>query len=180
MKRALIALTVVAAVAFPAAAAASVAPGTYTSTVNFANAPSGAHLSNSSTAPSCTVGTDLSVTCTAYAIGGVGHTNATLIFTATYTVTYTCTNGGRQLVVAQGKTVAAPGTPTRLTPDKNGQLSVPATSVDAPATAGDTGSGSPCPNRNWTWTVSSVTLDSYSYTLTFDGFNAPVVSNIQG
>jgi hypothetical protein len=159
MKRALIALTVVAAVAFPAAAAASVAPGTYTSTVNFANAPSGAHLSNSSTAPSCTVGTDLSVT---------------------YTVTYTCTNGGRQLVVAQGKTVAAPGTPTRLTPDKNGQLSVPATSVDAPATAGDTGSGSPCPNRNWTWTVSSVTLDSYSYTLTFDGFNAPVVSNIQG
>jgi hypothetical protein len=176
-----------AALAVPAALA-SVAPGTYGSTLDFSQVKSGAHFDNASgsTAPVCVVGADLSITCgdgasgtLSYQIDGVGHTNATLVFTADYAASVTCTNGGTQLVEAQAQSAAAAGTPLKIPSSKNGSITVPSSSISAPIHVGDTGSGKPCPNRNWTFEVTSVTLVDYNYTLTFDGFSGPFISNSQ-
>jgi hypothetical protein len=153
-----------------------------TTTVSPSNAPSGTHFADGSTVPTCTVAADQSVTCgdgpasdQPYVLGGVGHTDASLNLTGKYTESISCTNNGKMTVVAQQQTGQANGGALPLKPDKNGQLTVPATTMNAPATVGDTGSGSPCPNHNWTWTVQSVTLNSYDYTLTFDGFPGPYI-----
>jgi hypothetical protein len=53
--------------------------------------------------------------------------------------------------------------------NKNGSMTVPLDSVSPDTTL--TGKGGPCPNHNWTFRVESVTLDSFDYTLTFDGFD---------
>jgi hypothetical protein len=61
--------------ALSAAAALAVAPGAYTPTAdsfNSANAPGSSHLASGS--PSCTVNADLSIDCSSYVLGGVGHT----------------------------------------------------------------------------------------------------------
>src|SRR5438876_11282983 len=74
---------------------AAVAPGTYTPTAgsfNSANAPGSSHLTSGS--PSCTVNADLSVNCSAYVLGGVGHTNADVALTANYTAIVDCFNPG--------------------------------------------------------------------------------------
>lgn len=173
-----------AAAAFPAVASAVIPSATYPSTVNDANAPTGTHFANGSTPPTCTVGpaSDPSVTCgdgagsnQSYTLQGVGNTDATLNLVAHYTQQIQCTNGGNNVVEAQ-QTSASSG-PTRLTPSKkNGNMTVPAAAVPAPPTSG---SGKPCPNRNWTWTALSTTLTSFEYTLTFDGFSGPYISNSQ-
>jgi hypothetical protein len=154
-----------------AVASANFTPGDqFTGTLNTANAPSGTHLANGSATPTCTIGSDgLTVTCNAYTLGGVGHTNADLVLTADYTVTVQCTNHGRQIVEAQQKTATAPGK-TTVTSSKNGQLAVPERSV-SPSSF----SGNPCPNPNWTATVLSTKLNSFDYTLTFDGFSSPAI-----
>jgi hypothetical protein len=175
-----------AAIAVPAAFA--VVPGTYSSTVDFTQVKSGAHFDqqSGSTAPVCVVSADLSITCgdgplgtLSYQIDGVGHTNATLDLTANYTATFLCTNGGRQLVEAQTQAAEAAGTPLTISSERNGAITVPSVSITAPVHVGDTGSGSPCPNRNWTWEITSVTLADFNYTLTFDGFTSPFISNTQ-
>src|SRR5262245_49812673 len=74
---------------------ANVAPGTYTPTAgsfNSANAPGSSHLASGS--PSCTVNADLSIDCSAYVLGGVGHTNADVLLTANYTAIIDCFNHG--------------------------------------------------------------------------------------
>jgi hypothetical protein len=176
----IVAALVGAALAMAAVAAATVTPS---------NAPSGTHFAQGYAAPTCTVDSSNDVSCgdgtssnQSYVLGGVGHTNATLSLVGTYREIISCTNNGRQIVVAQQKTKEANGMPTTLTPNRNGQLTVPVATLTAPASApapGSSGSGSPCPNRNWTWTVESVTLSSYDYTLTFDGFSNPYIE-IQG
>jgi hypothetical protein len=167
-----LATLVVAAVAFPAVAAASVQPGTYTATTTAANAPSGTHLANDgvSVAPTCTVNADLSIDCTGgYTLGGVGHTDAVLNLTATYSESVTCTNHGRQLVLAHSGTASLPGGPQTFKSDKNGQLG-PVGPASLPAPGPSSGSGGPCPNNNWTFNITNVTLSSFDYTLTFAGF----------
>jgi hypothetical protein len=93
-----LATVVAAAVALPAAAAAATA-------IDPTDAPTGTHLANGSAQPACTVGEDvgedgLTVTCNSYTLQGVGHTNATLNLSATYTETVQCTNHGNKVVVA--------------------------------------------------------------------------------
>src|SRR6266496_6867106 len=81
------------------AAALAVAPGTYTPTAgsfNPANAPGRSHLTSGS--PSCTVNADRSIVCSAYVLGGVGHTNANVSLSASYSATIDCTNHGGNLV----------------------------------------------------------------------------------
>jgi hypothetical protein len=175
-------MAVAAVIAFPAVASATVMPGTYIATVSFANAPQGTHFANGSTAPTCIVGTDLSIACgdgTAanqpYTLQGVGHTNATLNLVATYTSQIQCTNHGKQVVEAQQKTAGLPGGPQTLHSDKNGNMTVPAASLPAPPAPGTTPATNPCPNPNWTATVLSTTLTSFDYTLTFEGFNNPFI-----
>src|SRR4029453_13667390 len=85
----------VAAMAFTTAAWAAVAPGTYTPTAdsfNSANAPGSSHLASGS--PSCTVNANLSIDCSAYVLGGVGNTNATVNLDADYSATIDCFNKG--------------------------------------------------------------------------------------
>jgi hypothetical protein len=189
MRRMLFVLaSVIATAALAVPAALAVVPGTYDSTLDFTQVKSGAHFDNASgsTAPVCVVSADFSITCgdgtsgtLSYQIDGVGHTNATLVFTADYEASFTCTNGGRQLVEAQAQAAAAAGTPLKIPSNKNGSITVPSASISAPVHVGDTGSGQPCPNRNWTWEITSVTLLDYNYTLTFDGFSEPFISNSQ-
>jgi hypothetical protein len=167
-----LAMVLVAAIALPAAASAAVAPGTYTPTAtsfNPANAPGSSHLTSGS--PSCTVNADRSIDCSAYVLGGVGHTNADVDLSANYSATIDCTNKGGNLVESHTTTFAADSSAT-VTSSKNGQLSVPAQSV-SPFSAPQV-----CPNPNWTPSIrgGTVTLNSFTYTLTFAGFTSPYIT----
>jgi hypothetical protein len=165
-----------AALAVPAALA-SVAPGTYgpdPGSFSAANAPGSSHLASGS--PSCTVNANLSIDCSAYVLGGVGHTNADVLLTANYTAIVDCFNPGdpsnRNNPIESHTTSFSPASKVTVTSAKNGQLSVPAQSVSF--------SGAPvgCPNPNWTPTIrpGSVTLVSFSYTLTFAGFSSAYIT----
>jgi hypothetical protein len=163
-------LAVSASVAF-----AAVAPGTYgpnAGSFNGANAPGSSHLTSGS--PSCTVNADLSIDCSAYVLGGVGHTNADLLLTASYTAIVDCNNPGdnRNNPIESHTTSFSPTSEATVTSSKNGQLSVPARSVSF------TGAPIGCPNANWTPVIraGSVTLVSFSYTLTFNGFTSAYIT----
>ena len=163
-------LALTASVAF-----AAVAPGTYTPTsgsFNSANASGSSHLSSGS--PSCTVNADRSIDCTAYVLGGVGHTNGNVALTASYTAIIDCFNHGTNPnnAVESHQTSFSPTSSTTVTSSKNGQLSVPRERTSF--------SGAPvgCPNPNWTPMVrpGSVTLLDFTYTLTFAGFSSPYIT----
>jgi hypothetical protein len=162
----------VAAIALPAAANAAVAPGTYTPTAdsfNSANAPGSSHLTSGS--PSCTVNANLSISCSPYVLGGVGHTNANVSLTASYSATINCTNHGGNLVESHTTTFSASSSAT-VTSSRNGQLSVPSQSA-SPFSAPQV-----CPNPNWTPSIApgTLTLNSFTYTLTFAGFGSPYIT----
>jgi hypothetical protein len=174
MKRifAIAALALSALLVMASAAAADVAPGTYTPTAdsfNPANAPGSSHLTSGS--PSCTVNADKSISCSAYVLGGVGHTNATVDLSATYSATIDCTNKGGNLVESHTSTFSADSTAS-VASTRNGQLSVPAQSVSP------FGAPQVCPNPNWTPSIrgGTVTLDTFTYTLTFAGFSSPYIT----
>src|SRR5881396_2475003 len=138
-------------------AVAAVSPGTYgpdPGSFNPANAPGSSHLTSGS--PSCTVNADRSIDCSAYVLGGVGHTNATVSLTASYSATIDCTNHGGSLVESHTANFAADSTAT-VPSAKNGQLSVPAQSVRGLSSAPQV-----CPNPNWTPSIRGgvVTLNS--------------------
>jgi hypothetical protein len=108
----------------------------------------------------------LSVSCTTFELAGVGHTNATLATSATYSATIDCFNPAGQLVESHETSFTQVST-ARLTSSKNGRLRVPAVSVSP-----DTSVAELCPNPLWTPTIraGTLTLTSFTYTLTFDGF----------
>jgi hypothetical protein len=152
---------------------AAVAPGTYTPTAgsfNPANAPGSSHLTSGS--PSCTVNANRSIDCSAYVLGGVGHTNATVSLVASYSATIDCTNNGGNLVESHTANFSATSTAS-VASTKNGQLSVPAQSVSGISSAPQV-----CPNPNWTPSIrgGTVTLNSFTYTLTFAGFTSPYIT----
>lgn len=170
-----IAALAVTALLLMASAASAVAPGTYgpdPGSFNSANAPGSSHLTSGS--PSCTVNADFSINCSAYVLGGVGHTNADVLLTANYTAIIDCFNGGtnKNNPVESHTTSFSPQSKATVASTKNGQLSVPAQSVSF--------SGAPvgCPNANWTPTIrpGSVQLVSFSYTLTFAGFSSAYIT----
>ena len=153
-------------------ALAAVAPGTYTPTAdsfNPANAPGSSHLTSGT--PQCVVDANRNVNCSAYVLGGVGHTNADVNLTASYSATIDCTNKGGNLVESHTANFSADSTAT-VTSSKNGQLSVPAESA-SPFSAPQV-----CPNPNWTPSIrgGTVTLNSFTYTLTFAGFTAAYIT----
>jgi len=167
-----LATVLVAAIAFPAAASAAVSPGTYgpdAGSFNPANAPGSSHLTSGS--PSCTVNADLSISCSGYVLGGVGNTNATVNLSASYSATIDCTNRGGNLVESHTTTFSASNAAT-VTSTRNGQLTVPTRSV-SPFSAPQV-----CPNPNWTPSIrpGTLTLNSFTYTLTFAGFASPYIT----
>jgi len=162
----------VLAIAFSASAALAI----QTTTINPANAPQGTHLQTGTIG--CTVdATTLLVTCSTFELAGVGNTNATGSLVATYTATVTCTNHGGHLVPVQGSVQTAPTTTGTLSPE-NGRLTVPSLSSSPVPTAADFEAAATCPNGNWTKATdtATITLSSFTYTLTFAGFSGPYIT----
>ena len=155
-------------------AAVLIAPAAWAQTINDANAPSGAHFSTDQ--PACTVNqATLDVSCTGATIGGIGHTNATAILSATYSGTVQCTNHGGQVVDVKTQSTDATSS-GKLTPSRNGQLVVPPLSATAP-TAQQLLAAATCPNGNWTkQLIAGPTLANFVYTVTFAGFTQPYIS----
>ena len=161
----LVALT--ASVAF-----AAVAPGTYgvnAGSFNGANAPGSSHLTSGQV--QCVVAANLDVNCSGYVLGGVGHTNAVVDLAASYSATIDCTNHGGNLVESHTTTFDDTSDVT-VTSSKNGQLRVPAQSASAFSAP------QVCPNPNWTPSIraGTLTLESFTYTLTFAGFSSPYIT----
>jgi hypothetical protein len=151
---------------------AAVAPGTYTpnaGSFDSANAPGSSHLTSGTV--QCVVNDARDVDCSAYVLGGVGHTNADVSLTATYSATIDCTNKGGNLVESH-TTTFSDSSSTTVTSSRNGQLSVPAQSASAFSAP------QVCPNPNWTPSIraGTLTLNSFRYTLTFAGFASPYIT----
>lgn len=141
-----------------------------------ANAPQGTHLQTGSIG--CSVNpTTLLVTCTTYELAGVGNTNATATLDATYTATVQCRNHGGQIVEVKSQVETAPVTTGRLSP-KNGRLTVPSLTSSPVPTAEEFEAQATCPNPNWTKELlgGTITLTSYTYTLTFAGFSGAYIT----
>jgi hypothetical protein len=168
MRRMLIALTVGMIAVSASVALAQVAPGNYPGSVDGANAPGSSHLASGTI--QCTVNADLSIDCSAYVLGGVGNTNATVNLTAAYSATIDCTNRGGNLVESHTSTAVGTSSAT-VSSTRNGQLSVPAQAVNA-FSAPQT-----CPNNNWTPRIreGTLVLQNFTYTLTFAGFQSPAI-----
>jgi hypothetical protein len=117
------------------------------------------------------VNAGLDVNCSAYVLGGVGHTNADVSLTADYSATIDCTNHGGNLVESHTSTFTD-STEATVRSSKNGQLSVPAQSASA------FGAPQVCPNPNWTPSIRAGTLvlETFTYTLTFAGFASPYIT----
>jgi hypothetical protein len=141
---------------------------------DFSNAPGGAHYRQGFAEPVCTLNADNSLDCTGTIIGGVGNTNATLVATVNVAADLTCTNKGGNLVEPHSGTFSD-SVETPLRADRNGQIVVPEVHTD-PITEETIEADFSCPNgKNWTDEVVNLT-SSYSYTLTFAGFDAPAIS----
>jgi hypothetical protein len=147
-----------------------------TTTFNDAAAPTGTHVQTGT--PSCSVSGDgLTVTCSAYELAGVGNNDASASLSANYTATVDCRNHGGQVVEVKAQSETGPFSTGRLRA-KNGRLDVPTLSSSGVPTDRDFTSQATCPNGNWTKEVRSgtTTLVSFTYTLTFFGFNSPYIT----
>jgi len=168
----LLAVPFAAVIAFSAAASAAI-----TTTTNPANAPMGTHF-QAGTSATCSVDTStLLVTCSSYQLNGVGNSDATGALGATYSATVNCTNHGGMLVPVKSSAQTAPTTTGSLSP-KNGSLIVPSLNSGPVPTAADFFKAATCPNGNWTKSLQggSITLSSFTYTLTFAGFTGPFIT----
>ena len=142
-------------------------------TVDFAAAPSGAHFAKGESAPLCTLSGG-TASCTSSAIQGVGNTNAVASLAVTATFTGVCHNPGvNNKVVEPFSEAQTNETSVPLTPSRNGRLDVLALSASVPSIEQFT-AGFTCPNANWEADVSGSSI-SFTYSLTFAGFNTPVI-----
>jgi hypothetical protein len=142
-------------------------------TFNASAAPNGTHVQTGT--PNCTV-FGLTIECDSYELAGVGNTDATVALNASYSATVECTNKGGKMVPVKSQSVPAGAFDDELEA-KNGRLAVPEISVSAPSTQSFLDAAT-CPNGNWTKDLQegSPTLDSWVYTLTFDGFTAAYIT----
>ncbi len=170
LRRILFILTVpfAAVIAFSTAASAAI-----TTNINPANAPTGTHLQSGTIGCSVDPATQL-VTCSTFELAGVGNANATGALDTTYSATG---NHGGQIVPVKSSVQTAPVTTGSLSP-KNGRLSVPSLTSSPVPTAADFEAQATCPNGNWTKELlnGSITLSSFTYTLTFAGFTGAYIT----
>jgi hypothetical protein len=156
----------------------SVGKPQFVTVFNSSTAPNGAHYAARSSEPVCTI-SGLTISCTGTQINGVGNTNADLLIEVTYTATVRCRNHGGKIVDVKTQVVDDGAVDTDLAP-KNGNLQVPSIDIsaaEAPSNA-DFEAQATCPNPNWTKSLlgGSATIDSFTYTLTFVGFTAAVIT----
>ncbi|HEX5194319.1 MAG TPA: hypothetical protein VFW09_16085 [Solirubrobacteraceae bacterium] len=88
-----------------------------------------------------------------------------------------CRNHGGQIVDVKSQAESAPTTTGSLSP-KNGRLTVPSLNSGPVPSAADFEAMATCPNGNWTKELLSgtVTLSSFTYTLTFAGLSGPYIT----
>ena len=145
---------------------------------DFSNAPSGAHYRQGSAEPICTETTvpttgAVTVSCTGTTIGGVGNTNADLLLTVTGTADFVCHNPGNENIVEPHSASVDESVEATLVPSRNGQLIVPAQSVTiSPEEAAEQFE---CPNPNWTEEFTGFSDLTFTYSLTFVGFDEPAI-----
>jgi len=166
-----IAAALLALVFTPAVASAAIS-----TSINPAAAPTGTHLQTGTIGCSVDATTQL-VSCTGYELAGVGNANATGSLSTTYTATVQCRNHGGQIVEVKSQLTTAPVSTGSLSP-KNGRLTVPPLSSSPVPTAADFEAQATCPNGNWTKELlgGTITLSSFTYTLTFAGFTSPYIT----
>ena len=147
-----------------------------TTTTNPANAPTGTHLQTGTIGCAVDPVTNL-VTCSAYELAGVGNANASATLVAAYSATVQCRNHGGQIVEVKSQTTSAPRSTGTIRP-KNGRLDVPSLTSGPVPTDADFEANATCPNGNWTKETldSTVTLSSFTYTLSFTGFSGPYIT----
>jgi hypothetical protein len=153
------------------ALAAPAAFANIVTTIDPTQAPSGTHLQTGTIG--CTVGSDgLTVTCTGYELGGVGNTNANATLAGNYTATIDCRNHGGNVVESHTEHLSPVDSAPALA-RKNGRMNVPGLGVGLPGLTRDH-----CPNPNWTpeYRPGTPTLDSFTYTLAFDGFSGAYIT----
>jgi hypothetical protein len=142
-----------------------------TTSLDPTQAPQGTHLQTGSF--SCVVNPDLSVTCLTFELAGVGHTDADVALTASYTATVDCFNPGnnRNNPIESHTTSFSATSQITVTSAKNGRLTVPQQSVSPNAVAQG------CPNPNWTPTIrpGTLALVSFKYSLVFEDFSSPYI-----
>jgi hypothetical protein len=146
--------------------------------VNFDNAPSGTHFRQGSVAPTCTETTvpttgAITVSCTGYTLGGVGNTNADLLLTVTGTADFVCHNPGNDNIVEPHSASVTDSVEATLVPSRNGQLIVAAQSVTI--SPEDAAAAFTCPNPNWREEFVGFSDVSFTYSLTFVGFEEPAI-----
>jgi hypothetical protein len=143
--------------------------GVITTTIDPAAAPTGTHFQVGTA--TCTV-SGLTISCSSYELAGVGNANAQADLIASYTATVDCRNHGGKVVEVKAQVKEGPFSTGELEP-KNGRLLVPVltTAGEVPSDADFTAQAT-CPNPNWTKEVrgGTITLSSFTYTLTFVGF----------
>lgn len=146
-----------------------------TTSIDPTAAPTGTHLQTGTIGCSVDPQTQL-VTCSSYELAGVGNANAVGSLDTTYTATVQCRNHGGQIVDVKSQVTTAPTSTGSLSP-KNGRLLVPSLSSSPVPTASDFEKQATCPNGNWTKELlgGSITLSSFTYTLTFAGFTSPYI-----
>ena len=163
--------------ALSALAIATMALSTAWATTSFTGntAPAGAHYSNGSREPVCSVD-GLVVSCTGTAIGGVGNTDADLLLSVSYSATVQCRNNGGKIVNVKTQITTA-GSSDDDTDVRNGTLFVSAISSSSPSEQSFKDAAR-CPNGNWDKLMASgsPTVSSYTYTLTFQGYSLPAIT----
>jgi hypothetical protein len=145
---------------------------------NFNNAPSGAHYRQGSAEPVCTSSTvpttgAITVSCTGTQIAGVGNTNADLLLTVEGTANFVCHNPGNDNIVEPHSGSVSETTETTLTPSRKGTLVVPAQSVTI--SPEEAAAQFTCPNPNWREEFTGLSDLSFTYSLTFAGFDQPAI-----
>ena len=142
------------------------------------NAPSGAHYRQGFAEPVCTTSTvpttgAITVNCSGTQIAGVGNTNADLLLTISGTANFVCHNPGNENIVEPHSGTVSDSTEVTLTPSRNGTLVVPAQTVSiSPEEAAEQFT---CPNPNWTEEFTGFSDLTFTYSLTFVGFDQPAI-----
>jgi len=136
-------------------------------------APSGTHLKSGEI--SCACNADGSVTCSGFELCGVGNINADVDLESQFTAMVQCRNKGGQIVDVKTQPVTDTDTIENLQ-SRNGCLTVPQLSTERPSNK-EFEDRATCPNRNWSKELLGGTvLDTFTYSLTFEGFTCPFAS----
>lgn len=157
---------------------AAVAAVTALAVTNFDNAPSGAHYRQGSVEPTCTSTTvpttgAITVSCTGTSIAGVGNTNADLLLSVEGTANFVCHNPGNENIVEPHSASVNEATSATLVPSRNGTLVVSSKSVTI--SPEEAAAQFECPNPNWREEFTGFSDLSFTYSLTFVGFDEPAI-----